>query len=267
MAFRLADPSKRISTATKLSTLRADQLLVQQGLAPTRSAAQRLIKAGAVLRCGTVLTKAGENLPLDTQLHVKDDAELRYVSRGGLKLEGALEHCSWDPAGWNCLDIGSSTGGFADCLLQREAAFVVGIDVGHGQLHPRLVADPRMVNLEGINARELTAGDLPPDSRKRVFHLAVIDVSFISLTLVLPAVIALLPQSAKILALVKPQFELGSKSLTRAGNARLTSDYDVLQSGMHACCTDAGAQVTHYFPSPITGQQGTREFFIAAHKP
>src|SRR5689334_3438935 len=136
--------------------MRIDQLIQQKGLAPTRSAAQRLIERGAVRWLGpkgwTVPKKAGEDVPEDCQLEVTDDAELKFVSRGGLKLEGALEHTKIDVTGLVCLDAGQSTGGFTDALLQRGAAKVVGIDVGHGQLHPKLAADDRVQAFEGINA-------------------------------------------------------------------------------------------------------------------
>ncbi len=265
--------SRQTSTATKLhcphvTTLRADQLLVQLGLAPTRSAAQRLIKAGAVLANGhsKPLAKAGEMLPIDTQLTVNDDAELRYVSRGGLKLEGALRPCGWAPQGWQCLDIGSSTGGFADCLLQSGASSVLGVDVGHDQLHTRLRDDPRMLNVEGINARALSRQDFPKECQTRRFDLVVIDVSFISLRLVLPSALNLLESNARLLALVKPQFELGSKALTRLGQARSAQDYDLLRQAIETACSDAGGQVIDYFSSAITGQDGNHEFFLAATK-
>jgi 23S rRNA (cytidine1920-2'-O)/16S rRNA (cytidine1409-2'-O)-methyltransferase len=251
-----------------VSHVRADQLLVQQGLAPTRSAAQRLIKAGAVLAHGRSkpIAKAGELLEANTSLTVSDDAELRYVSRGGLKLEGALRHCGWNPHNWQCLDVGSSTGGFADCLLQGGALNVLGVDVGHDQLHPRLRDDARMVNLEGINARALSRNEFPAELQARRFDLAVIDVSFISLRLVLPPVLSMLEPGAKLLALVKPQFELGSKALTRLGQARSAQDYEQLQQDMAAVCVEAGGLVADYFSSAITGQDGNHEFFLAATK-
>jgi 23S rRNA (cytidine1920-2'-O)/16S rRNA (cytidine1409-2'-O)-methyltransferase len=167
--------------------MRADQLLVTAGLAPTRSAAQRLIARGAVRWRGpagwAVPRKAGEDLPDGCVIELIDDAELRFVSRGGLKLEGALAHAGLDVSGLAALDVGQSTGGFTDVLLQRGAARVVGIDVGHGQLHPRLRADARVRALEGVNARHVDAQALGESA----FDLIVGDLSFISLTLVLPA--------------------------------------------------------------------------------
>jgi 23S rRNA (cytidine1920-2'-O)/16S rRNA (cytidine1409-2'-O)-methyltransferase len=158
--------------------MRADQLLVQRGLAPSRSAAQRLIAGGAVRWLApagwAVPRKAGDELPEACELEVVDDAELRYVSRGGLKLEGALQHSGIDVTGLTCLDVGQSTGGFSDVLLQRGAMQVVGVDVGHGQLHPRLRTDARVITIEGVNARHLDAAALPVSR----FDLIVGDLSF-----------------------------------------------------------------------------------------
>ncbi|MDE2298107.1 MAG: methyltransferase domain-containing protein, partial [Burkholderiales bacterium] len=160
--------------------MRADQLLLAKGLAPTRSAAQRLIEAGAVRWHGpkgwAVPRKAGEDLPDDCRIEITDDAELRFVSRGGLKLDAAMVRCAVEVDGLNCLDVGQSTGGFTEVLLARGAASVVGVDVGHGQLHERVRADARVTALEGINARHLVAAQLPRAS----FDLVVADLSFIS---------------------------------------------------------------------------------------
>ena len=198
--------------------MRADQLLVQRGLAPTRSAAQRLIAQGAVRWRGpagwAVPRKAGEELPEGCELQVTDDAELRFVSRGGLKLEGALAHCRIDVSGMSCLDVGQGTGGFTDALLHGGVKLVVGLDVGHGQLHERLRQDPRVMALEGLNARHLEAAALPVAS----FDLIVGDLSFISLTLVLPALAPLLGKPrGELLLLVKPQFELQPADIGRGG--------------------------------------------------
>ena len=166
--------------------MRADQLLVERGLAASRSQAQRLIAAGVRWLGPTgwqAITKNGDDLPAQAEIELVDTAEARYVSRGGLKLEGALAASGIAPADRVCLDAGQSTGGFTDCLLRQGAARVVGVDVGHGQLHPSLRADPRVTCLERINVRSLVASDLPVSS----FDLIVGDLSFISLTLVLPA--------------------------------------------------------------------------------
>jgi 23S rRNA (cytidine1920-2'-O)/16S rRNA (cytidine1409-2'-O)-methyltransferase len=195
--------------------LRVDLLLVQRGLAPSRSAAQRLIDRGAVrwrAASGWALPrKAGDELPEGCEIEVTDDAELRWVSRAGLKLDAALAHAGIAVQGLDCLDVGQSTGGFTDVLLARGAARVVGVDVGHGQLHPRLAADARVTALEGVNARSLAPGMLPLPR----YGLVVADLSFISLTLVLPAIAAL--ASRDLLLLVKPQFELQPADIGRGG--------------------------------------------------
>jgi 23S rRNA (cytidine1920-2'-O)/16S rRNA (cytidine1409-2'-O)-methyltransferase len=252
-----------------MGTLRADQLLVERSMAPSRSAAQRLIKAGAVSwRLGqgawTLLTKAGEPITPDCEFAISNDDELRFVSRAGLKLEGALTHSGISAKGLNCLDIGSSTGGFSDCLLQGGAALVLGFDVGHGQLHARLQHEPRMINTEGVNARAMTRADFPARHASTKFQLAVVDVSFISLSLVLAPVVALLAPGATLVALVKPQFELGSKALTKLGHARDASAYEQLRQSLTLACGQAGAPLTAWFDSPIKGQDGNHEFFLVA---
>ena len=170
--------------------MRADQLMMQRGLAPTRSAAQRLIASGALRWLGprgwTVIRKTGEDLPEEGQIEVTDDAELRFVSRGGLKLESALTHCGIDVTGMSCMDVGQSTGGFTDVLLQRGAARVVGLEVGHGQLHPRLAADERVSLFEGVNARDVAGSAFAEQHAEASFDFITADLSFISLTLVIP---------------------------------------------------------------------------------
>ena len=248
---------------------RADQLIVQRGLAPTRSAAQRLIAQGAVRWLGpqgwAVPRKAGEDLAGDCQIEVTDDAELRYVSRGGLKLAGALDHCGIDVAGSICLDVGQSTGGFTDVLLQRGAAQVVGIDVGHGQLHSKLRADPRVTVLEGLNARNLDADALPQGLSKRHFDLIVADLSFISLTLVLPALVPLLKVArGELLPLVKPQFELQPADIGSGGVVKDAAAYERVEQRLREACAALKLNVSDWFASPIDGGDGNREFFIRA---
>ena len=176
--------------------MRADQLLVERGLAATRSQAQRLIAAGVQWRLPGRdwhgVTKNGEELRDAVELRLPDTAETRYVSRGGLKLEGALHHTGLDVSGLRCLDVGQSSGGFTDCLLQRGAAQVVGVDVGQGQLHPRLRSDARVVCIEKCNARELSAEALAQAGGAPPFDLIVGDLSFISQTLVWPAILPML---------------------------------------------------------------------------
>ena len=246
--------------------MRADQLMVAQGLAPTRSAAQRLIARGAVRWLGpkgwTVPAKAGEDLPAGCAIEVTDDAELRWVSRGGLKLAGALERCGITVAGRHALDVGQSTGGFTDVLLSLGAASVVGVDVGHGQLHPRLRADPRVVAFEGINARALADTVLP----FRHFDLVVADLSFISLTLVLPALLERLETDGDLLALVKPQFELQPADIGKGGIVSDAASYARVEARIRTACVACGFAIADYVESPIEGGDGNREFFVHARR-
>lgn len=246
---------------------RIDQLLVLRGLAPSRSAAQRLIAQGAVRWRGpagwAAPRKAGEELPEGCELQVTDDAELRFVSRGGLKLEGALAHGGIDVSGLTCLDVGQGTGGFTDALLHAGAKQVVGLDVGHGQLHERLQSDPRVVALEGVNARHLDAAALPVAS----FDLIVGDLSFISLTLVLPALAPLLGKPrGELLMLVKPQFELQPADIGKGGLVRDESAFERVQARLREACAGCGLTVLDWFASPIAGGDGNREFFIRARR-
>ncbi len=243
--------------------MRADLLIVQSGLAPTRSAAQRLIATGAVRWLGptgwAVPHKAGEDLPDGCRLEVTDDAELRFVSRGGLKLDGALARLGIEVAGMTCLDLGQSTGGFTDALLQRGAKRVVGVDVGHGQLHPRLAADERVTALEGVNARYLEAAQLPVER----FDLIVGDLSFISLTLVLPALVPLLGEG-HLLLLVKPQFELQPVDIGSGGQVKTQAGYGHAEKRLRKAAATNGLAVLDWFDSATPGSEGAREFFLHA---
>ena len=243
--------------------MRADQLLVQRGLAASRSQAQRLIAAGLRWRVGggawQTAGKNGAEVSPDAELQLADDAEARYVSRGGLKLEGALDATALDVRGRRCLDVGQSTGGFTHCLLQRGAAHVTGVDVGHGQLHPTLAADARVRCIEGVNARHLTA-----DVAGSGFDAIVGDVSFISLTLIFPALAPLLADGGHMLMLVKPQFELQPGEIGKGGVVRDAALYAKVWQKMEAACTQQGWRVLHWLPSPICGGDGNREFFIHA---
>jgi len=245
--------------------MRADQLLVQRGLAPSRSAAQRLIVQGAVRWLGpagwAAPRKAGDELPDGCELQLTDDAELRYVSRGGLKLAGALDCTGIDVQGKICLDVGQSTGGFTDVLLQRRAARVVGVDVGHSQLHPRLRGDARMTAIEGLNARTLDASQLPVAA----YDLIVGDLSFISLTLVLPALVPLL--AGELLLLVKPQFELQPADIGKGGLVTDRAAHVRVEQRLRAACTGLGLAVRDYFDSTVAGGDGNREHFLWAQKP
>ena len=243
--------------------MRADQLLVERGMAPTRSAAQRLIATGAVRWRAPagwrVPAKAGEDLPIGAEVEITDDAELRFVSRGGLKLEGALARLGIDVAGMTCLDLGQSTGGFTDALLQRGAAHVIGVDVGHGQLHPRLAADERVTALEGVNARHLEAKQLP----FAPFDLIVGDLSFISLTLVLPALVPLLGDG-RLLLLVKPQFELQPVDIGSDGQVKSAAAYGHAEKRLRKAAAANGLEVLDWFDSATPGGEGAREFFLHA---
>jgi 23S rRNA (cytidine1920-2'-O)/16S rRNA (cytidine1409-2'-O)-methyltransferase len=272
--------------------MRIDQLLVQRGLASTRSQAQRLITGGVQWQQGDSwrpVAKNGDEVPEDAELRLLDDSEARYVSRGGLKLEAALKQVGLDVTGMQCLDVGQSTGGFTDCLLQQGAAFVVGVDVGSAQLHAKLRADPRVLCVEGVNARALDAADLiaayadsTGDSGQfdveeeadaqagdfvPEFDLIVADLSFISQTLVLPAVLPLLKAGGHLLTLVKPQFELQPGQVGKGGIVKDAAMYPVVEQRLREACAELGLTVTAWFDSPITGGDGNREFFIAASKP
>ncbi|MGM9485442.1 TlyA family RNA methyltransferase [Roseateles sp. NT4] len=248
--------------------MRADQLLVAQGLAPTRSVAQRLISNGAAEWASptgwAVLKKAGEDLPETAQLRVTDDAELRYVSRGGLKLEGALARVGFDVSTHTVLDVGQSTGGFTDCLLAHGARHVVGVDVGHGQLHAKLQADPRVTALEGVHVRELDV--LRQHQPTGGFTLIVGDLSFISMIGSLPELLPWLEVHGHLLVLIKPQFELGPQALGKGGLVKDEADYPRLEARVRLACTALGLKVLDYFDSPITGGDGNREFFLWASR-
>ena len=246
---------------------RADQLLVARGLADSRTAAQRLIAAGRVSwrseRGIETIVKPSLSLPQDAEILVTPSDDDRYVSRGGLKLAGALAHSGIAVRGSNCLDVGQSTGGFTDCLLQEGAARVVGVDVGHGQLHARLRADPRVAGVEGVNARALTGAMLGEDCPAGGFDLIVADVSFISLTLVLPQLPPLLASGGDMLLLVKPQFEMaGPAEVGKGGVIRDAAVYPQVEAKLRAACAAAQLAVRDWFESPIAGGDGNREFFL-----
>ena len=239
----------------------------------SRSQAQRLIAAGVRWRLPPggwkTVVKNGEELGETVEIELADSAEVRFVSRGGLKLDGALGRVGLRVEGLRCLDVGQSTGGFTDCLLQRGAAQVVGVDVGQGQLHPRLRADARVVGVEKCNARELNAERLraaggadavPP------FDLIVGDLSFISQTLVWPALVPLLSPQGRMLMLVKPQFELQPEHIGKGGLVRDPASYALVRSRMEQVCRDHGLTLEDYFESPITGGDGNREFFVYARR-
>lgn len=249
--------------------MRADQLLVERGLAVSRSQAQRLIAAGVEWRlpggAWKSVGKNGEELNDVVELQVKDAAETRYVSRGGLKLEGALIRTGIPVEGLVCLDVGQSTGGFTDCLLQQGAARVVGVDVGQGQVHPRLRSDPRVTCVEQCNARELSAEKLG-EAMGFAVDLIVGDLSFISQTLIWPSLMPLLKPAGHLLMLVKPQFELQPQHIGKGGLVKDAASYALVRDRIGQACIDNGLIMADYFDSPITGGDGNREFFVLARK-
>jgi 23S rRNA (cytidine1920-2'-O)/16S rRNA (cytidine1409-2'-O)-methyltransferase len=327
--------------------MRADVFLVEAGLATTRSQAQRLIGAGVQWRlfssaAWVKVAKNGDDIPAGAEVQLLDDAEARYVSRGGLKLEGALKAVGLNAKGMRCLDVGQSTGGFTHCLLGHGASMVVGVDVGHDQVHSLVRNDPRVACLEGINARAITPQSLAEawehalsevvddeedegltvdapyawmrnggvveddydDSddvkdeevdnfeseraarakakaqgaevrwRRRpefasvqvssVFDMIVGDLSFISLTLVLPALVPLLAPKGHLLLLVKPQFELQPAQVGKGGIVRDPALYAVVEERLRTACATLGLQVRSWFDSPIAGGDGNREYFLLA---
>ena len=331
--------------------MRADVFLVESGHAATRSQAQRLIAAGVQWRLAPTLpwnavAKNGDDIPAGAEVQLLDAAEAKYLSRGGLKLEGALAAAGVRVDGLHCLDVGQSTGGFTDCLLQHGAAQVVGVDVGQGQLHERLRADVRVIGVEGLNARHMTPEALrdaceealcerieaePEDNdtqpvapyawmrngglvdedyddsddakeqeveafkaeraakaqaratgkvatvRQRMagredvaipaaFELVTGDLSFISLTLVLPALVPLLAPQGALLMLVKPQFELQPGQVGKGGIVRDAALFPLVEQRLRDCCAQLGLQVLGWYDSAIEGGDGNREFFIYARR-
>jgi 23S rRNA (cytidine1920-2'-O)/16S rRNA (cytidine1409-2'-O)-methyltransferase len=243
--------------------LRLDELLVVRGLVATRAQAKALIMAGRVLHGTERLDKPGKDFPADFELTVEQPP--RFVSRGGEKLAGALAHFALDLTGAHVLDVGASTGGFTDCALQAGAADVVCVDVGRAQLHARLRADPRVANLEKINARHLKPSDLP----RREFDAVVMDLSFISLKAVLPAVWPCLRAGGTLIALVKPQFEAGKTEVDKGRGVirdRAVQDATLASVRDFALAELAGAKLLGSIDSPITGADGNREFLLGLKK-
>jgi 23S rRNA (cytidine1920-2'-O)/16S rRNA (cytidine1409-2'-O)-methyltransferase len=238
------------------SRLRADRLLVERGLFESRAKAQAAIEAGLVYADGAVVRKASEEIAFDADV-VATPAH-PYVSRGALKLKAALEHFGFDPAARICLDVGASTGGFTELLLQRGAAKVYAVDVGTGQLHAKLRGDSRVVSLEQTDIRKVTSAqlDAPPD-------LVCIDVSFIPLKLVLPAALALTRPNAQLVALIKPQFEAGPEH-NKKGIVRDTAVQEAVCRDIEALVTWLGCRVLGIIPSPIEGGSGNLEFLLGA---
>ena len=238
---------------------RLDTTLVERGLAESRARAQALVMAGLVFSGETRLDKPGTSIAADTPLEVRG-ADHPWVSRGGLKLAHALDHFAIDPAGRIALDVGASTGGFTDVLLSRGVARVYAVDVGHGQLAWKLRQDPRVTVMEGVNARHLTAADIPEPP-----GIVVCDASFIGLETVLPAALALAAPGAVLVALIKPQFEAGRANVGKGGIVRDPAVHDAVRARIAAwLAARPGWSVLGIADSPITGQDGNREFLIAA---
>lgn len=242
---------------------RIDKLLVERGLVESRTKAQALVMAGVVLVNEQRAEKPSDQFAVDAPIRVKraGDPAARYVGRGGLKLEAALREFQLDVKGAVCLDVGASTGGFTDCLLQNGAQRVVAIDVGHNQLDWRLRNDPRVEVREGINARYLQ----PNDFSDR-FDLAVIDVSFISATMVLPAIVPLVKHGGAIITLIKPQFEVGRGEVGGGGIVRDPAKRTRAIEKVNQAAVDSGLQVVGVIESPIEGAEGNVEF-LALYKP
>ena len=240
---------------------RLDLLLVEQGLAPTRARAQALILAGQVVVDDQRVDKPGTRVSAEAQLRLKGEP-MPYVSRGGLKLQAALRHFHLDVRGAVAADVGASTGGFTDCLLQAGAVKVYALDVGKGQLHQRLRDDARVVSREGVNARFLTAEQLPEP-----VGVLVADVSFISLTQVLAAVVPFLAPGGLLVALVKPQFEAGRDQVGKGGVVRDDAVRAEAVARVRSVAESLGLQVIGTLDSPVHGPAGNREVLLAARKP
>ena len=235
---------------------RLDVALVDLGLAPTRERARALILAGQVSVDGQVVSKAGAPVAADARIALTTP-DHPYASRGGIKLAHALDVFAIDPRGRRALDVGASTGGFTDVLLQRGAASVIALDVGHGQLDWRLRTDPRVIVREGVNARALTPADVP-----NVVSLVTIDVAFISLRLIFPALPPFLSPSADIVPLVKPQFEAGRDEVGKHGLVTDPAVHDAVIARVTEAAAAVGFARCGMTPSPITGATGNQEFFL-----
>ena len=246
------------TTMKPAAKLRLDQLLVDRALAESREKAQALILAGQVKVDGQKSDKPGRSVPADAQIEVLERP--RYVSRGGLKLEAALDQFAIAIEGRVCLDVGASTGGFTDCLLQHGAARVYAVDTGHGQIDWKLRGDPRVVLRENVNARYLTPEDFPEK-----FDLAVCDASFISATLLVPAIAPLIASEGAMVILVKPQFEVGRGEVGKGGIVR---DPQLHRFACHrvSAAVDALGFHTAIMESPILGAEGNREFLLYARR-
>jgi 23S rRNA (cytidine1920-2'-O)/16S rRNA (cytidine1409-2'-O)-methyltransferase len=234
---------------------RIDKILVDRGLADSRTKAQALVMAGVVLVGEQRVNKPSEKFPNTANVRVKDSVESRFVGRGGVKLEAALREFVIDVEGLVCLDVGASTGGFTDCLLQHGARRVVAVDVGHNQIDWRLRRDPRVEVREGINARYLA----PEDFAKK-FDLVTIDVAFISATKILPAIVPLLAEGGQIVTLIKPQFEVGKDEVGKGGIVKDAEQHQRVVGEVNSFAASLGLKVAGVIESPIKGADGNIEF-------
>src|ERR1700674_383170 len=244
--------------------VRIDKLLVERGLALSRERAQALVLAGRVLVSGQKIEKAGAGVEEDAEIRLLGD-DLRYVGRGGLKLEAALEHWKIALTGRTCMDVGASTGGFTDCMLQHGAAEVVAVDTGYGQIAMRLRNDSRVKLLEKTNARYLTAGQLEQAGVSGEISFIALDVSFISVTLVLPAVLqaAFTPtgkRQREVVVLVKPQFEAGREFVGKGGIVKDEQAQQAAVAKVRSKVEELGGRAIEVMESPILGREGNREF-------
>lgn len=248
------------NSSKKTEKKRLDVLLTERELVSSRSYAKAVIMTGVVYVDGQKIDKPGTLIDINSQIIVRQ-AKSRYVSRGGFKLEAALEHFNVDTTGLVCLDVGASTGGFTDCLLQHGARKVFALDVGYGQLDWNLRKDPRVIVRERINCRYLK----PQDIGEKV-DLVVIDVSFISLAKIVPAVIKILNDGGKIIALIKPQFEVGKGEVGKGGIVRDESKYTTVIQKITTRFEELDCEVYGVIESPVTGADGNREFLIMGVK-
>jgi 23S rRNA (cytidine1920-2'-O)/16S rRNA (cytidine1409-2'-O)-methyltransferase len=246
--------------------VRLDKLLLERGLAPSRERAQAIILAGRVLVNEQKAEKAGASVADDVSVRILGD-DPPYVSRGGLKLARALEHWHIEVAGKTCVDIGASTGGFTDCMLQAGAARVVAVDTGYGQMDARLRSDPRVRLLEKTNARYLTAVQLWEDQPSEAIALVAMDVSFISATLVLPSVVASVRRSSssfELVLLIKPQFEVGREKVGKGGIVRDPEAQQGAVEKLRTAVEELGGSGIEVVDSPILGAEGNHEFLLHA---
>ena len=252
-------PWNSVNSAMAKQSTRLDRLLVERGLIPSRQRAEALILAAHVRVNGQVITKAGHRVKTDADI-VVHGSDHPFVSRGGLKLAHALEAFQVSAEGLVAMDVGASTGGFTDCLLQHGARKVYAVDVGYGQLAWRLRQDPRVVVLERQNIRYLHREQVPED-----IQLVTIDVSFISLKLVVPVLLTFLAPYGRLIALIKPQFEAGRENIGKKGVVRDSQVHAMVCADIQDFFEKHGLQIIGMVPSPILGPQGNREFLLAAH--